>query len=83
MTPQNCSECGRPLVASNGAEICRWRHCAAYGVDQEVSDDVRELSTGSTDAVVMRDFRAWRSAHPESGRVLAAWKSYRAGSAVA
>jgi hypothetical protein len=33
-TPQNCAECGRPLLLSDGAEMCCYRHCPAYGQDQ-------------------------------------------------
>ena len=37
-----CTECGRPLLYSNGALICCWRHCPVYGVDvsdEEVTSD--------------------------------------------
>jgi hypothetical protein len=33
-----CSECGRPLLISNGSVMCCYRHCPVYGHD--VSEDV-------------------------------------------
>lgn len=32
--PQTCSDCRRPLLLSNGAEICAWTPCPIYGRDQ-------------------------------------------------
>ena len=37
MSAPACSECGRPLLLSNSALMCCWRHCPAYG--QDVSED--------------------------------------------
>jgi hypothetical protein len=56
-----CTECRRMLLHANGALVCPFRHCPAYGVD--VSEDDEDQAVDHRDLDLrLKELRAVRDA---------------------